>query len=710
MGEKQRCGGLDAFRLLAAVLVIAIHTSPLSSFNSDADFFLTRILSRIAVPFFFMVTGQFVVAGLFSNRAAATPRFLRHLKKLCLLYGAATLLYLPVGIYAGHYRDLSLSGVVQLLLFDGPFYHLWYFPACILGILLIFALSRFMTLKALTALAGGLYLFGLFGDSYYGLIQGIPLLHGAYSAVFQVCSYTRNGLFFTPLFLLLGVWTGGQCKRLARTHTVIGFAVSFAAMTAEGFLLHAHGLQRHDSMYLMLIPTMLFLYQLLSALHVPAPRSAGPVAAWIYILHPAMIIAVRVLGKLSGQTALLVENSLIHYLAVTLLSIAGSYLPVKLISAAKGEDFKQGRAWIELDRSALEHNVSFLRSRLPKGCALMAAVKADAYGHGAVPLSRELNRLHVHAFCVAGVSEGVTLRKHGIKGEILILGYTHPAQFDLLRRYRLTQTVVDYDHAQTLNQYGKKLHVHIGVDTGMHRIGERSENTPQICAMFEMPNLIIDGLFTHLSASDMMTPQAQDFTMAQIDAFYGLIQALKEKGYAIPKLHLQASYGVLNYPELASDYARVGIGLYGVLSTKEDTLHLGQSLRPVLSLKARVASVRTLHVNESAGYGITFTAKHEMKIAAITIGYADGLPRSLSNGGGAVLIHGHKAPIIGRVCMDQTIVDVSEIPNITGGDIATIIGVSGDRTITAGDLAEQTGSITNEILCRLGSRLERIVV
>ncbi len=373
-------------------------------------------------------------------------------------------------------------------------------------------------------------------------------------------------------------------------------------------------------------------------------------------------------------------------------------------------DLSRSRAWLELDRSALRKNVNALRQRLPEHCHLMPAVKADAYGHGAILVAKELNRMGVDAFCVACAAEGISLRKHGITGEILVLGYTCPDAFPLLEQFRLTQTIVDYHYAVRLNQYGRTIHVHIGIDTGMHRLGERCENIEQICHIFEMKHLKIDGLFTHLCVSDTLKPQEQSYTRQQADAFYHVIAELKKRGYSCPRIHLQSSYGVLNYPELSEDYARIGIALYGVLSTSEDTNRWKDILHPVLSLKARVAAVKELLAGEAAGYGLQFTADRDMKIAALTIGYADGLPRSLSCGNGSVLIHGHRAPIIGRICMDQCLVDVSQIPDIKAGDIAALIGRSGQEEITACDLAEQAGTISNEILSRLGARLERVPV
>lgn len=372
--------------------------------------------------------------------------------------------------------------------------------------------------------------------------------------------------------------------------------------------------------------------------------------------------------------------------------------------------YQMGRAWIEIDRAALQHNIEALQSKLPPQCRLMPAVKADAYGHGAALVSKELNRLGVDAFCVASVSEGVELREHGVKGEILVLGYTHPEEFPLLGSCDLTQTVVDYEYARLLGSYGQEIHVHIGVDTGMRRLGERSENMERICDIFKMKNLAVDGIFTHLCAADTHEPGDVAFTKKQADSFFEVVRELEKRGYPRPKLHMQSSYGVLNYPELAADYARVGIALYGVLSTKEDTLKWGGFLRPVLSLKARVAAVRGLYAGESAGYGRQFVADCERTIATIAIGYADGLPRALSGGTGSVLVKGHKCPILGRVCMDQTIVDVSGIPEIKAGDTAVLVGRSGEEEISVCDLAEQTGTITNEILSRMGARLERVMV
>lgn len=372
--------------------------------------------------------------------------------------------------------------------------------------------------------------------------------------------------------------------------------------------------------------------------------------------------------------------------------------------------FCQSRAWIELNRDALRHNVGVLQELLPDGCELMPAVKANAYGHGAILISQELNRLGVNAFCVASVEEGAELRKNGVCGEILVLGYTHKKQLPLLNRYDLTQTVIDLPYAEVLNEYGGKIKVHIAVDTGMHRLGEPCENIENICEMFRFHNLKFEGIYTHLCADETDSPEDRAFTLAQGQAFYHVISQLKACGCIFPKAHLLASYGLINYPDLGGDYARVGIALYGMLGNRNDTERCALPLQPVLSIKARLATVKALRKGETAGYGLQFVAKEDSRIAVLAIGYADGLPRALSCGIGKVLINGCKAPIIGRICMDQTLVDVSAISDAKVGDIAVIIGRSGNFEITACDLAEETGTISNEILSRFGERLQREII
>lgn len=372
--------------------------------------------------------------------------------------------------------------------------------------------------------------------------------------------------------------------------------------------------------------------------------------------------------------------------------------------------FPTGRAWIELDRAALRHNTAYLRSRLPSGCALMSAVKANAYGHGAVLVARELNALGVEAFCVASAAEGAQLRENGVTGDILVLGYTHPACLPLLEEFHLTQTVVDAAYAAELEKFGKPLTVQVKLDTGMHRLGERCEDPEALQAIWAIPNLHIAGAYTHLCAIESGSPAARAFTLKQGRAFYDTVARLRARGCVIPKVHILASDGLLHCPELGGDYARVGIALYGAPGTRGAPAEYGGGLRPVLSLKARIAAVRPVFQGEGAGYALQFRAKRSSRLAVAAIGYGDGLPGALGCGIGAALVNGVRVPIAGRVCMDQVLLDVTDAPHVAPGDTAVFIGRDGGEEITAADVAAQAGTIANEVLSRLGARLERVMV
>lgn len=374
--------------------------------------------------------------------------------------------------------------------------------------------------------------------------------------------------------------------------------------------------------------------------------------------------------------------------------------------------FHQGRAWIELSRTALRENIRQLQQLLPSGCRLMPAVKANAYGHGAVLIAHECQKAGIQDFCVATVFEGIELREAGIQGQILILGYTHPGLISLLCRYHLTQTVFDLQYAMELNSYQQKIAVHVKIDTGMHRLGERWDAPEKIARIFsDCDYLEITGVLTHICTKNLAS--------VQIQRFYQTLSILKKRGCKIPAIHYLSSAEILNpvnsvQTQTAGDYARVGIALYGLLSSQkeQENCPILSQLQPVLSLKARVAQVRELQPGEHAGYDLQFTAGYSdrNKLAVLTIGYADGLPWSLSCGVGHVLIHGQKVPIAGRICMDQTLIDITGVPDVSTGDIAILIGKSGTQEITACEIAGQAGTISNEVLSRLGGRLERILI
>lgn len=383
--------------------------------------------------------------------------------------------------------------------------------------------------------------------------------------------------------------------------------------------------------------------------------------------------------------------------------------------------YETDRAWISIDKENLLHNVKELRRLSGAGCALMPAVKANAYGHGDVLVCRILQDAGIRDYCVASVDEGIRLRQAGISGQILILGYTHPDGFAELMHYSLTQTAVDLDYAGRLSAYAGKINcgrnagscdtiaVHIGVDTGMHRLGIPYDRPDLIEKVWALPGLRVTGMFSHLCVSDGRTDAAEKYTREQIQRFGVVRDYLHKNGIRGFRCHIQGSYGLLNYPEYSYDLSRPGIALYGCLSSADDRVRAAVSLKPVLSLKARAASIKELPAGESAGYGLTYTADSTRRIAIVSAGYADGIPRSLSNCGTA-LVRGQKVPIIGRICMDQLTLDVTDVPEILPDDEVVFIGSSGKYRLTAENMAEKTGTITNEILSRLGSRLHRAVI
>ena len=690
MSGKRLSPALDWFRLLAAFLVVCNHTSPLDSFAPGADFWLTRVLARVAVPFFFMVSGYF----LSRNDWAHTGKFL---KKTALVYALAVVLYLPLNWYNGGFAS-PLQGLQKLLL-DGTLYHLWYFPAVLLGVVIARKLARLPAPAALS-LAVLLYLVGVGGDSYYGFTAAVPALKTMYDGIFLVFSYTRNGLFFAPLFLLLGA----AGPRWSRRASAAGFALSLLGMSLEALWLRVLDWPRHDSMYLLLPLCMVFLFSLLLGENRGEDKRARRVSLLVYLLHPWSIVLVRGGAEAAGLEGIFVQNSLGHFCAVLALTV-GMALMLDGLRPIRPDP--RGRAWAEVDLEALARNARTLESTLAPECRLMAVVKADGYGHGAVPTARRLWREGVRAFAVASLSEGISLRKHGVRGTILILGYTPPREVPLLRRWHLTQTVADEVHGRALAAQGKPVQVHLALDTGMHRLGVPAEDRAAIQRLYRLKHLRITGTFSHLCVSDSLEPDQVDFTQKQLARFYGTLDWMREQGLNPGAVHIQASYGMLNLPPQPCGYARAGIALYGVYSDLSPTQRR-LPLKPVLSLRARVASVRTIQPGQGAGYGLAFQARRETRLAVVTIGYADGLPRNLSQKGGRVLIRGAFCPMVGRMCMDQLLVDVTDLPEAAPGDVVTLIGRDGSNELRAEELAVRCGTITNELLSRLGVRLERV--
>lgn len=707
MTKQETYSGIDYFRMIAAVLIVAIHTSPLASFSATGDFIFTRIIARVAVPFFLVTSGFFLISR-YSYNADKLRKFI---KKTALIYAAAIVIYIPINIYNGYFsEDNLLPKIIKDIVFDGTLYHLWYLPAAIVGAVIAWYLVKQWAYRKAFAVTLVLYIVGLFGDSYYGIAENIPSLNSFYHLIFQVSDYTRNGIFFAPIFFVLGGYISDNKDKLSFKKSIIGFTTCFSLMFAEALTLHRFELQRHDSMYVFLLPSICFLFYFLMHFKGKNRAQLRTISLIIYIIHPFVIVLIRLFAKITHLQNALVENSLIHYLLVCIIS-AGLGLALTAIwniYKPKKHNTDKDRAYLEIDLKNLEHNVRVLKNAMPPHCELMAVAKAECYGHGMYGTTVYLNQIGVSAFAVATIDEGIRLRKYGISGEILIMGYTSPMRAKELCKYKLTQTLIDYEYSLRLDEQGYKVTAHIKVDTGMHRLGFDADDTKEIVTAFSLKNIEITGIFTHLCSADSRAEEDVDFTRKQIGKFYNSLDNLRKSGIRIPKVHIQSSYGLLNYPEIKSDYVRAGIALYGVLSSPNDETKLKLDLRPVLSLKARVVLLRKIRKGETVGYSRAFTASRDSLIAILPIGYADGFPRNLSCGKSIVLICGQKAPIIGKICMDQLAVDVTDIYNIKIGSIATLIGKDENDEIAAPTVAENSESITNELLSRMGRRLNII--
>lgn len=331
MTSRQNFAGIDGFRMAAAFLVVAIHTAPFARWNITADFLFSYCLARVAVPFFLMTTGYFILAP-YAKEVCRAPgkgnfnRLHRYLRRILLLYGAAILLYLPVRLYAGS-LPAGPWAILKDLIFDGTFYHLWYLPALITGCLLVCFLVKKLGMHRTGICVFLLYLTGLLGDSYYGLSEMVPPLQMFFRGVFFISTYTRNGVFYVPIFLYLGMKQAGRAPRAKVGQTVPALLTFLILMLAEGFLTYRFDLQHHNSMYLFLIPCSVYLFELLRSVPGHAPKSFRNASLWIYLIHPLVIVVVRGIAKATGTTAFFVTNNFIHFLTVSAVS-ALTALPV----------------------------------------------------------------------------------------------------------------------------------------------------------------------------------------------------------------------------------------------------------------------------------------------------------------------------------------------------------------------------------------------
>lgn len=375
--------------------------------------------------------------------------------------------------------------------------------------------------------------------------------------------------------------------------------------------------------------------------------------------------------------------------------------------------------WAEIDLDALRHNFAYIRQAV--GGPVCAVVKADAYGHGDVATAKAIQQAGVAGFAVSSLGEGHHLRHYGITIPILILGYADPAHAATLAEDDIATACFSTEYAQALSaaavQAGVRVKVHIKIDTGMGRIGfaVRSgfeETIREVEALYALPGLAICGIFQHFAVADSDAPDDLAYTEEQYDLFTRVVDRLQADGYATGTVHCANSAAQLRHPEWRRDMTRAGIILYGLDPSPE--VHF-DGLRPTMTLKSVVEFVKDLLPGESVSYGRTYTANTPRKVATVCVGYADGYPRALSgsNGNpnaGVMSIRGKPAPIIGRVCMDQTLVDVTDIPDVKMNDEVTVFGPENAAigADTADSIAAKTGTINYEIICGISRRVPRV--
>lgn len=368
------------------------------------------------------------------------------------------------------------------------------------------------------------------------------------------------------------------------------------------------------------------------------------------------------------------------------------------------------RVYAKIDLDAIRHNMEAMRALLKEDTKMFAVIKTDGYGHGAVPIAEEIEGLdYLFGFCTATVDEALILRRHGIKKPILILGYTFPEEYEAIILNDLRPAVFTLEMAKELSETAERLKkdvpIHIKIDTGMSRIGLQvsEESAKTIAQIAAMPHMIMEGIFTHFARADETDKTSVHHQMEQ---FCRMIEMADKEGVTFTYHHCSNSAGIVDLPEANMDIVRAGITLYGLWPSDEvQKEHI--NLHPVLELKSRISYIKKLEDGREIGYGGTYTTKGQRMIATIPVGYGDGYARGLSNKG-EVLIHGKRAKICGRVCMDQFMVDVTDIPEANIGDEVTLVGKDGADVITLEELGEISGRFNYEFACCLGKRVPRV--
>ena len=373
------------------------------------------------------------------------------------------------------------------------------------------------------------------------------------------------------------------------------------------------------------------------------------------------------------------------------------------------------RTWAEIDLDAIKHNFLAIKKFLNEKTKVMCVIKADAYGHGSEFLSKEYESLNADWFAVSNLDEAIQLRLNGVTKPILILGFTPVNMASDLSKFNITQTVFSKDYAEALNEsaraIGETVNVHIKLDTGMSRIGfmfqsekEDLETINDIESVSRLKNIFLEGIFTHFSVADE-NGEGKQYTQKQFHNFMTAVDLLKKRGVTFSLRHCCNSGGIIDYPEMHLDMVRAGVILYGLLPSKK--LRNSIDLVPAMQLKTVISQIKKIRPHSSVSYGRTFNSEAEMTVATVPIGYADGYLRSLS-GKSVMLINGKKAPVIGRICMDQLMLDVSKINDISTESIVTVFGESEGEKLSVDELADISGTINYEFVCLIGKRVPRI--
>ena len=365
--------------------------------------------------------------------------------------------------------------------------------------------------------------------------------------------------------------------------------------------------------------------------------------------------------------------------------------------------------WAEVSLDAIEQNIKAFRNYIQPQSKLMAVVKADAYGHGAVEVAKSAIDAGADYLAVALLDEAIQLRQAGIRFPVLVLGYTVPEAAEEAIRNDITLTVYTQDVAESIEKAADKLgettRIHIKIDSGMNRIGIKTKaGALDLIQSIQSQHVIVEGIFTHFADADNPDPT---YTMKQFEYFTKLIDYLEKHNISIPIQHCCNSAGTIAYPKMHLDMVRVGVSLYGLYPS--DHLQSKISLRQAMSFKTKPVMIKTVEANQPISYGCTFSPESQSKIATIPVGYADGFSRSLSNKGN-VTVHGVRVPIVGRICMDQAMIDVTGIEELNQNDVITIFGDPHDGYISMKEVADQMNTIHYETACLIGRRVPRVYI